>query len=125
MALVNRWYHILVILVAQHSVSLETMRKELNVSMKTLLTSIEQFNAILDDDIQIRQENNLLLLDVYDYARLETILAGSLRKESDFNSSNKRASYLIKRLIQATSPLLIDDLAEEIGVSRTTINKDL
>ena len=125
MALVNRWYHILEILVAQHSVSLETMRKELNVSMKTLLTSIEQFNAILDDDIQIRQEDNLLLLDVYDYARLETILAGSLRKESDFNSSNKRASYLIKRLIQATSPLLIDDLAEEIGVSRTTINKDL
>ena len=125
MALVNRWYHILEMLVAQHSVSLETMRKELNVSMKTLLTSIEQFNALLDDDIQIRQENNLLLLDVYDYARLETILAGSLRKESDFNSSNKRASYLIKRLIQATSPLLIDDLAEEIGVSRTTINKDL
>ncbi len=67
MALVNRWYHILEILVAQHSVSLETMRKELNVSMKTLLTSIEQFNAILDDDIQIRQENNHLLNKNYQY----------------------------------------------------------
>ena len=125
MALVNRWYHILELLVAQHSISLEAMRKELNVSMKTLLTSIEQLNDVLDGDVQIRQEANNLLLEVYDYARLETILAGSLRKESDFNSANKRASYLIKRLVQAASPLLIDDLAEEIGVSRTTINKDL
>ncbi|EHJ52233.1 BglG family transcription antiterminator [Streptococcus macacae] len=125
MALVNRWYRILEILVAQPNTSLEAMRKELGISMKTLLTSIEQLNDVLDEAVQIRQKTNRLYLEVYDYARLETILAGSLRKESDFNSSNKRASYLIKRLIQAVSPLLIDDLAEEIGVSRTTINKDL
>lgn len=125
MALVNRWYRILDTLAAQHSVTLEDLRTDLNVSMHTLQKSIEQLNDLLDADVQIRQKDNRLFLEVYDYARLEDIMAGSLRKESDFNSASKRCSYLIKQLIQSTSPLLIDDLAESIGVSRTTINKDL
>lgn len=125
MALVNRWYRILEALVTQHCMTLEEMRTDLNVSTVTLQRSIEQLNDVLDSDIQIKLENNVLSLAVYDYSRLEEVLSGSLRKESDFNSSSKRSSYLIKRLIRSTSPLLIDDLAEEIGVSRTTINKDL
>lgn len=125
MAIINRWYRILETLVAQHHVSFEEMRGELNISAVTLQKSIEQLNDVLDVDLQIRLDENQLSLEVYDYHRLEEILAGSLRKESDFNSSSKRSSYLIKRLIQSSSPLLIDDLADEIGVSRTTINKDL
>ncbi|MBY5034241.1 PTS sugar transporter subunit IIA [Streptococcus gallolyticus] len=125
MAIINRWYRILETLVARHRVSFEEMRSDLKISAATLQKSIEQLNDILDADLQIRLEDNFLSLEVYDYHRLEEILAGSLRKESDFNSSSKRSSYLIKRLIQSPDPLLIDDLAEEIGVSRTTINKDL
>ena len=125
MAVVNRWYRILELLVTQQRLTLEEMRSDLNVSLSTLQKSIEQLNELLDSDLQIKQEGKLVSLEVYDYRRLEDILAGSLRKESDFNSSSKRTSYLIKRLVRSSQPLLIDDLAEEIGVSRTTINKDL
>lgn len=125
MAIVNRWYRILEILVTQRRVTVEEMRADLQISATTLQKSIEQLNDVLDSDLQIKQTDTILSLEVYDYARLEDILAGSLRKKSDFNSSSKRSSYLIRRLIQSTQPLLIDDLAEEIGVSRTTINKDL
>ncbi|MGT2929989.1 BglG family transcription antiterminator [Streptococcus dentasini] len=125
MALVNRWYRILNLLVSQHQVTVEEVRKNLGISTKTLRSSIDQLNDILDADVQVVQRDDSLFLEVADYARLEEILSGSLRKESDFNSSSRRASYLIKRLLQSTKPLLIDDLAEEIGVSRTTINKDL
>ena len=125
MAVVNRWYRILELLVTQQRLTLEEMRSDLNVSLSTLQKSIEQLNELLDSDLQIKQEGQLVSLEVYDYRRLEDILAGSLRKESDFNSSSKRTSYLIKRLVRSSQPLLIDDLAEEIGVSRTTINKDL
>jgi len=111
--------------VTQQRLTLEEMRSDLNVSLSTLQKSIEQLNELLDSDLQIKQEGQLVSLEVYDYRRLEDILAGSLRKESDFNSSSKRTSYLIKRLVRSSQPLLIDDLAEEIGVSRTTINKDL
>ena len=125
MAVVNRWYRILELLVTQQRLTLEEMRSDLNVSLSTLQKSIEQLNELLDSDLQIKQEGQLVSLEVYDYRRLEDILAGSLRKESDFNSSSKRTSYLIKRLVRSSQPLLIDDLAEEIGVSRTTIKKDL
>ena len=125
MALVNRWYRILETLVAQRRVGVEEMRADLNVSLSTLQKSLEQLNDLLAPDLEIKQEEGLLSIEVYDYIRLEEILAGSLRKESDFNSSSKRCSYLIKRLLQSAEPLRIDDLAEEIGVSRTTINKDL
>lgn len=125
MALVNRWYRILELLVTQQRITLEEMRLDLNVSMSTLQKSIEQLNETLDSDLQIKQVGHSVTLEVYDYRRLEDILAGSLRRESDFNSSSKRTSYLIRRLVRSAEPLLIDDLAEEIGVSRTTINKDL
>ena len=125
MAVVNRWYRILELLVTQQRLTLEELRSDLNISLSTLQKSIEQLNELLDSDLQIKQEGQLVSLEVYDYRRLEDILAGSLRKGSDFNSSSKRTSYLIRRLVRSSQPLLIDDLAEEIGVSRTTINKDL
>ncbi|MGT2910138.1 BglG family transcription antiterminator [Streptococcus cameli] len=125
MAIVIRWYRILEMLVAQGSVSLDEMRADLNVSLSTLHKSLEQLNEMLDSDIDIRVIDNQVTMAVYDYARLEEILSGSLRKETDFNSASKRSAYLIRRLLQSQDPLLIDDLAEEVGVSRTTINKDL
>lgn len=125
MALVNRWYRILETLVAHRRVGVEEMRTDLDVSLSTLQKSLEQLNDLLTPDLEIKQEEGMLSIEVYDYVRLEEILSGSLRKESDFNSSSKRSSYLIKRLLQSEEPLKIDDLAEEIGVSRTTINKDL
>lgn len=125
MAIVMRWYRILELLVAHGSVGVEELRRELHVSLSTLHKSLEQLNEILDSDITIRQADNRIYMDVYDYARLEEILSGSLRKESDFNSASKRSAYLIKRLVQSDHPVLIDDLAEELGVSRTTVNKDL
>ncbi|MCD3400194.1 PRD domain-containing protein [Streptococcus equi subsp. zooepidemicus] len=125
MTLVNRWYRILEPLVAQNQMAFEELRLQLDVSAQTLAKSIEQLNDILDGDATITQQGAFLQLQVYDYARLETILAGSLRKASDFNSASKRVAYLLKRLLQSSSALVIDDLADEIGVSRSTINKDL
>ncbi|MGX5860343.1 BglG family transcription antiterminator [Streptococcus sanguinis] len=112
-------------MVSQPTYSLVDMRLELDISMQTLQKSIQQLNDVLAPNIQIISKDDQLLLEVYDYTELEKILSGSLKKESDFNSSSKRIAYLLKRLIESTSPLLIDDLAEEVGVSRSTLNKDL
>ncbi|WP_283271328.1 BglG family transcription antiterminator [Streptococcus dysgalactiae] len=125
MALVNRWYDILETLLIQNQLAFDDLRKHMKISPQTLTKSIEQLNDLLDGDIEIIQTNNQLELTVYDYARLETILAGSLRKTSDFNSASKRVAYLLKRLLESPTPIVIDDLAEETGVSRSTINKDL
>ena len=112
-------------MVSQPTYSLVDMRSELDISMQTLQKSIQQLNDVLAPSIQIISQDDQLMLEVYDYTELERILSGSLKRESDFNSSSKRIAYLLKRLIESTSPLLIDDLAEEAGVSRSTLNKDL
>ena len=112
-------------MVSQPTYSLVDMRSELDISLQTLQKSIQQLNDVLAPNIQIISQDDLLMLEVYDYTELERILSGSLKQESDFNSSSKRIAYLLKRLIKSTSPLLIDDLAEEAGVSRSTLNKDL
>ena len=125
MTIVNRWYNILEKMVSQPTYSLVDMRSELDISMQTLQKSIQQLNDVLAPNIQIISQDDQLMLEVYDYTELERILSGSLKQESDFNSSSKRIAYLLKRLIESTSPLLIDDLAEEVGVSRSTLNKDL
>lgn len=125
MTIVNRWYNILEKMVSQPTYSLVDMRSELDISMQTLQKSIQQLNDVLAPSIQIISQDDKLMLEVYDYTELERILSGSLKRESDFNSSSKRIAYLLKRLIKSTSPLLIDDLAEEAGVSRSTLNKDL
>lgn len=125
MAVVIRWYRILELLVSRGRVSLDEMRLELGIGLSTLQKTLDQLNDILDSDIEIKQQGNDVTLEVYDYARLEEILSGSLKKESDFNSASKRSAYIIRRLVQSEEPILIDDLAEEVGVSRTTINKDL
>ena len=125
MTLVNRWYNILDKMVSQPTYSLVDMRSELDISLQTLQKSIQQLNDVLAPNIQIIAQDDQLMLEVYDYTELERILSGSLKQESDFNSSSKRIAYLLKRLIESTSPLLIDDLAEEVGVSRSTLNKDL
>ncbi|MGT2774559.1 BglG family transcription antiterminator [Streptococcus hyovaginalis] len=125
MAIINRWYQILNSLVRQPHLPIGQIQKELGISHKTLLNTIDQLNDVLNNDALIKIDNNYLYLQVLDYQRFEDILTGSLRKKSDFNSSSKRASFIIKQLIQSSVPILIDDLAEKVGVSRTTINKDL
>ena len=74
MAVVNRWYRILELLVTQQRLTLEEMRSDLKVSLSTLQKSIEQLNELLDSDLQIKQEGQLVSLEVYDYRRLEDIL---------------------------------------------------
>lgn len=125
MALINRWYTILEALMAQPRVDVATLCQRLAVSTPTLYASIDYLNELLGEGVSIKRYGKQLTLLVSDYGKLEQVISGSLRKESDFNSSHKRSAYLIKRLIQATSPLFIDDLADELGVSRTTITKDL
>ena len=50
MAVVNRWYRILELLVTQQRLTLEELRSDLNISLSTLQKSIEQLNELLDSD---------------------------------------------------------------------------
>ncbi|MGT2666947.1 BglG family transcription antiterminator [Streptococcus rifensis] len=125
LTLVNRWYQILDSLVHHKFLHFNELQKALGISAHTLAKSIEQLNETLSDILVVVQEQGKVELTIRDYEGFERVLLGKLRKETDFNSSSKRSRFLLKRLILSKTPLLIDDLAEELDVSRGTIAKDL
>lgn len=125
MTLVNRWYQILQLLVTHKEMTLSELQKQLAMSPQTVRKSIETLNEELVNIALIIQENNEFHLEIQQYDQFDVIMAGSLRKQSDFNSSSKRVAFIIKRLIEANDFVLMDDLSEELGVSRGTVVKDI
>ena len=125
MTLVNRWYQILQLLVTHKEMSLTELQKQLAMSPQTVRKSIETLNEELLDIAMIVQKNNEFHIEIQHYDQFDVIMAGSLKKQSDFNSSSKRVAFIIQRLIEADDFVLMDDLSEELGVSRGTVVKDI
>ncbi|MCD5001500.1 HTH domain-containing protein [Enterococcus saccharolyticus] len=125
MALVNRWYQILQLLVTHKEITLTELQKQLSMSPQTIRKSIDTLNDELVNIALIVQCNNHFHLEIQQHDQFDVVMTGSLKKRSDFNSSSKRVAYIIKRLIEADDFVLIDDLSEELGVSRGTVVKDI
>jgi lichenan operon transcriptional antiterminator len=105
--------------------SLTELQKQLAMSPQTVRKSIETLNEELLDIAMIVQKNNEFHIEIQHYDQFDVIMAGSLKKQSDFNSSSKRVAFIIQRLIEADDFVLMDDLSEELGVSRGTVVKDI
>ncbi len=125
MAIVNRWYQILNLLVLHDTLSIDQMKEIVHVSDQTLKKDIRLLNEQIQGYAHINEVNKSYQLVIDKYDSFFDIMEGSLKGESDFNSSNKRAAYILKRLIESDTYVLIDDLSDEVGVSRSTVNKDL
>lgn len=125
MTLVNRWYEILQLLYFNQRLSIDELKEKLKLSPQTIKSSIDTLNQELMPIAQISFNDKMYCLMIYQYEEFQEILHGRLKKESDYNSSSRRLAYIVKRLIEDGSYLYIDDLAEEIGVSRGTLSKDI
>lgn len=125
MTLVNRWYQILQLLVAHKEVSIQELKEKMAASPQTVKKSVDQLNEELVGIAKIVNTNNLFQLEIQNYDSFDEVMAGKLKMESDFNSASRRVAYLFKRLINVDDFLLMDDLSEELGVSRGTVVKDL
>ena len=125
MTLVNRWYQILQLLYFNHEVTIDKLRDQLNVTNQTIKKSIELLNNEINPIAEIVQKEKLFILEIFDYDSFQEIMGGKLRQTSDYNSASRRFAYILKRLVEEKNYVLIDDLAEEIGVSRGTLSNDL
>ncbi|MGX7173959.1 BglG family transcription antiterminator [Enterococcus ratti] len=125
MTLVNRWYQVLKLLVDHKEMNLQDLQEKLIASPQTVRKSIDTLNDELIGIAKIIQKESLFQLEIRDFEEFEIVLSGRLKKEADFNSSSKRVSYIIKRLIEADHFISTYDLSEELAVSRGTVNKDI
>ncbi|AXY24961.1 hypothetical protein CL176_02365 [Suicoccus acidiformans] len=125
MGILNRWYRLLNYLVSNDQVSLSNIQQNLNVSQQTVKSTINLLNNELSGIAQIIEHNGYYYIEIYKYNEFENILNGSLKQMSDYNSSSKRQAYIIRQLVEAKDYILIQDLADDLSVSRGTVNNDL
>lgn len=125
MAVIKRWYKLLELFSKQRIITMEELKNSTNLSTQTLKNSITLLNEQISGIAQIEQEGSHYSLSIADNKAFELVLEGKLKEDSDFNSSDKRIAYIIKRLFFSDVHILIDDLSEELEVSRGTVNKDL
>lgn len=125
MAIINRWYQILQIMDNYQSIKQKELADLLEISRQTLSKNIYLLNNELDQIASISTEDGVYTLDVFDINEYEKILAGKLKRESDFNSTTKRMAYILKRLIGQEEIITIDQLSEEMMVSRGTVSNNI
>lgn len=89
MAFVNRWYQILDLLITHKDISIIDLQKKLSSSSKTVKSSIDLLNEELIGIAKIVQRKKSYSIEVEDAEEFELILAGKLKKETDFNSASK------------------------------------
>lgn len=122
--LINRWYQILNTLLLSQKISVQELCQKTGFSKHHIKTGIEMLNEQLNDVAIILQEDNQYQLVITNQEKFDLIMDGSLKGQTDYNSSSKRIAFVLKELVKKNY-LFIDDLAEKTGVSRGTMNKDL
>ncbi|MDU5334136.1 BglG family transcription antiterminator [Enterococcus sp.] len=125
MALINRWYQLLQHFITHDRLSLSELQKITDTSAQTTKKAIQLLNDQMDRIALIEEKGHNYSLKVLDSKQFSEVMNGSLKQRTDFNSSTKRMAVLIDCFMKQEDYVVIDDLSEVLGVSRSTVNKDL
>lgn len=123
--IINDWSRVIELLIHQQKVSINKLKIILHRSIPTIKKIIEDLNVDLDNTALIEENNGYYSIKIHDSQQFEEMIFGKYKRQMDFNSSEKRQAYLLKKLLIKNNYLIIDELAYELKVSRGTINKDL
>jgi len=121
----NRSSRILSILEQKHSVSLETLTEKLNVSSKTIKNEIKKLNDQLDNSAFVDIKHGVYKIYIFDRFKFERVKQEIYSQRDFLNSPQRRMAFIVYKLINSEKSYLIDDLAYEMNVARTTIINDM
>ncbi|MBF0713738.1 PRD domain-containing protein [Gemella sp. GH3] len=121
----NRTLKILNILEESFSVQEKYLIDVLKVSLKTIQNEIKDLNHMFQGVAYIKQDKlnyTLYIINIEEYIKIKSKI---YEMYTNFDSSKVRLVYIFKKLIESKKSYLIDDLAFEMMVSRTTLNNDI
>ena len=121
----NRTAHLLSLFCQTPSLTAAALAGRLDVSERTVRNDIRVLNGELKDCASIDNEQGKYTLHVYDAERFRTESARLLETDRFLNSPRNRMDYLFGKLLRANHPILADDIAYEMSVSRGTLSNDL
>lgn len=125
MSLVSQWIQILELLYVKKKIAVKSLSELLHISEKTLRKNVTLLNEQISDYANIEIESGEYKLSIENMAKFQQLMNGGLKKTIDFNSSGKRISYILRCFIEGGDYITIDELAEQLEVSRGTVNNDI
>ncbi len=106
-------------------ITLTEIAEKLNVSTRTVRNDIKLLNDIFGDSAFIDGEQGSYRLYIIDIDGFEEKREEILRYNGYLDSPKKRMAYIFKTLLKSSSPYIIDELAYEMNVGRSTVNGDI
>lgn len=106
-------------------ITLTEIAEKLNVSTRTVRNDIKLLNDIFGDSAFIDGEQGSYRLYIIDIDSFEEKREEILRYNGYLDSPKKRMAYIFKTLLKSSSPYIIDELAYEMNVGRSTVNGDI
>ena len=121
----SRLAQILNIMELRKNARLESLAEKLKVGTKTIRNDIKELNQILDGSALVESASGRYMLFILDDKSFRERKQLVYCRNDYLNSPAKRYGYIMRRLMHEENAVLIDDLADEMCVGRTTINVDL
>lgn len=118
-------FKLLKLLIENGSMTTQDIAYYGNVSKRTVTNRINELNNVLGDTAQVLKESNryqLIINNYPDFLHLETQF---LKGELDLNDPVKRESFIIYHLISNKSFITLDDLADQMLISKKVVTKDV
>ena len=121
----NRTAEILRLFCNTPNLTANALASRLDVSERTIRNDIHVLNAELKSCASIDSEQGKYTLHVYHAENFRSLCAKLLETDGFLNSPRNRMDYIFGKLTRADSPLIADELADEMNVSRGTLANDL
>lgn len=106
------------------SFSASVLTKKLKVSSKTIANDMKVMNSMFRGAAEFQGDHGTFQLCVYDHDRFQ-VISNSICGIGNYDPGSQRVARIVQTLWQSGKPFLIDDMAEELNVSRSTLNVDL
>lgn len=110
-------------LLKRETVSINHLAETFHMSEDKVHYYIEEIELCYKDVLSLSGDGKQVQLEAFDSSRL--FHKFRLNSVHDFNSVSYRVAYILFKLSEADGYLMINDLADEMMVSRSTLNNDL
>lgn len=106
-------------------VSYEMIESRLQLSKRTIKMLIESLLYSYGHIFSIQEKGKELSLFIYDSTAFSLLVSEQLLLSTDLNSFHKRQAIFFKILLETDDYISSDDIAEELGISRRSLSRDM
>ncbi len=121
----NRLAQLIHIFQKAQSMTVATLASKLDVSERTIRNDIKQLNEVLKPHASIDGMRGNYTLRIFDMTQYRKMVEQLYRTDDVLNCVTNRMEYIFEKLLQAQEPVLMDELAYEMNIARTTFVGDL